>query len=51
MLHLAGKPFHPAPPPFPLDSGYEAPEAPDIHLRTNQFAAEDCVQQVVDRLE
>ena len=34
-----------------IDSGYEAPEAPDIHLHTDQLAAEACVQQIVDRLE
>lgn len=34
-----------------IDSAYEAPEAAEIHLRTDEFAAEACVRQIVDRLE
>jgi bifunctional enzyme CysN/CysC len=34
-----------------IDSEYETPEAPEIHLRTDELAAEACVRQLVDRLE
>jgi bifunctional enzyme CysN/CysC len=33
-----------------IDSAYEPPEAPDIHLRTNGFAPETCVDQIVRML-
>ena len=34
-----------------IDSGYEAPEAPEIHLRTDEMDAAECVRNVLDRLE
>ncbi|WP_182087286.1 adenylyl-sulfate kinase [Aureimonas sp. ME7] len=33
-----------------IDSPYEAPEAPEIHLRTDQRSAEDLADEVVDHL-
>jgi bifunctional enzyme CysN/CysC len=34
-----------------VDSDYEAPEAPDLHLMTATSSVEDCVAQVISRLE
>jgi bifunctional enzyme CysN/CysC len=34
-----------------VDSDYEAPEAPDLHLMTASSSVEECVAQVISRLE
>ena len=34
-----------------IDSAYEAPENPEIHLRTDQQSIDDCVQKIIDYLE
>ncbi len=34
-----------------IDDPYEAPESPELHLRTDQFGIAECVQQVIDLLE
>jgi adenylyl-sulfate kinase len=33
-----------------IDSAYEAPENPEIHLRTDQETPEDCVQKIIEFL-
>jgi bifunctional enzyme CysN/CysC len=33
-----------------IDSAYEPPAAPDVHLRTSEASAEDCAQQIVAHL-
>ena len=34
-----------------IDSAYEAPETPEVHLRTDQFDAEACALQIIALLE
>jgi adenylyl-sulfate kinase len=34
-----------------IDSIYEAPENPEIHLRTDQQSIDDCVQEIFDYLQ
>jgi len=34
-----------------LDSPYEPPEAPEVHVRTVQAAPEECVSRILERLE
>lgn len=33
-----------------IDSSYEAPKNPEIHLRTDQQSIDDCVQKIIDFL-
>lgn len=33
-----------------IDSAYEAPESPEIHLHTDQFSIEECAEQVIAAL-
>ena len=33
-----------------IDSDYEAPEAPELHLRTTGVSAEACAEQVMNAL-
>jgi adenylylsulfate kinase-like enzyme len=33
-----------------IDSPYESPDAPEIHLKSAVNAAEECVQQVLAKL-
>jgi adenylylsulfate kinase-like enzyme len=33
-----------------IDSEYEAPDAPEVHLRTTQRSAEDCVAELAQRV-
>ena len=33
-----------------VDAPYERPESPDLHLRTDELAAEACVNRIVDLL-
>ena len=33
-----------------IDSPYEAPEAPELHLKTTEYAAEVLAEQIVQRL-
>ncbi len=34
-----------------IDDPYEPPERPELHLRTDRFSAEDCVNQLVDAIK
>jgi adenylylsulfate kinase-like enzyme len=34
-----------------ISDPFEAPENPDIHLRTDQGTKEECAQVVIDKLE
>ena len=33
-----------------IDSPYESPESPDVHLVTAQTTPEQCVEQIIERL-
>ena len=34
-----------------IDSAYEAPTNPDIHVKTNDYSIEECAAQIVDHLQ
>ena len=34
-----------------IDSAYEAPESPDVHLKTSEMSAEEAAEIIVSKLE
>jgi adenylylsulfate kinase-like enzyme len=34
-----------------LDSPYEAPEAPELHLHTSTSTVADCIARILDKLD